>query len=117
VRTALHEALRAIPYSAYFWETPPITRATVDLPFEFAAIESPTLARFRPDSSSFEEHYSASRKVTVFESLGRDAQLIAPCPESGPDAIGYPHLAAFAHFAPTETADALWRQVGQTVLC
>jgi len=52
----------------------------------------------------------------VFESLGRDAQLIAPCPESGPDAIGYPHLAAFVHFAPTETADALWRQVGQTVL-
>ena len=42
------------PFDAFFWETPPLTRQTLNRPFEFVLTESGPLARARPDASSFE---------------------------------------------------------------
>ncbi len=41
--------LAEAPFSAYFWETPPITLSTVNREFEFVLIDSPQLARVSPN--------------------------------------------------------------------
>lgn len=44
------------PFTAFRWETPPVTRATAQRPFEFVLLNSPSLAR-RPDIHTFAAHF------------------------------------------------------------
>src|SRR5262249_7070087 len=62
------------PFSAFRWETPPITKATAGRPFEFVVLDSPELIG-PPDASAFEEHFckNAAETVLEFPNLGRDA--------------------------------------------
>jgi hypothetical protein len=103
--------LAAVPFSAFRWETPPVTAATADLPFEFVVLDSPGLAH-TPDSLAFAEHFSgaAGEGVVSFPNLGRDAILVVPCPWD--DLSAYGHLAAFIRGAPEPQKHALWRLVG-----
>ncbi len=108
--------LAEAPYDAYFWETPPITRMTSTRAFEFVLVESPTLARLKPDPAAFTQHFEAADKgldVAAFWNLGGDALLVAPSPRAS--LIAYPHLAAFARAAPTPQQHAFWSTVGTNV--
>jgi len=94
--------------SAYFWETPPVTRATLDRPFEFVLVDAPTLACVAPEPGVFRPHFaSAHAGVATFDNLGHDALLVAPAPPGD-----YPHLAAFTRSAPAKRQHALWQAVG-----
>lgn len=107
--------LNDAPYRAFRWETPPITAADIDRPFEFAILDSPELSD-QPDSHSFEEHFvkaNADEGAVVFANLRRDAILIVPCPRTTMSA--YAHLAAFVRTAPSEQQDALWKLVGDAM--
>jgi len=44
------------PFPAFRWETPPITIATANRPFEFVLLDSPDLAG-KPDHLAFAEHF------------------------------------------------------------
>ena len=44
------------PFSAFRWETPPITTASAVRPFEFVLLDSPDLAS-HPDPDAFAEHF------------------------------------------------------------
>ena len=104
------------PFSAYFWETPPVTKANIDQAFEFVLVESPQLARVHPNSSAFEQYFQSTQAdegIVTFENLGKDAVLVAPSPRAPLSA--YPHLAAFVRNAPESQKHALWRQVGVTL--
>src|SRR5438132_6524003 len=46
------------PFSAFRWETPPITTATANRPFEFVLLDCPGLAR-NPDAEAFAQHFSS----------------------------------------------------------
>ena len=100
---------RECPFSAYRWETPPITSATATRPFEFVLLDSPGLSR-PPDRSTYAEHFTDG-DIVSFKSLGKDATLVAPNP-SGPG-DDYAHLGAFIRNAPESQASALWRTVGE----
>lgn len=107
------------PFDAHFWETPPITRATVSRNFEFALTESVALARMPVDPGPFAQQFRAAgpdADVTAFANLGGDAFLIAPCPAtSRGDALPlevYAHLAAFTRAAPCVRQRAFWRSAG-----
>ena len=102
------------PFSAYRWETPPVTRGTAARPFEFALIDAPDLAR-KPDASAFAAYFDAAGGdgISVFENLGKDATLVVPAPVAGEAAYG--GLAAFVRSAPEQQRHALWRTVGRTV--
>ena len=105
--------LEAVPFEAYFWETPPVTRATADRPFEFVLVESRELARVAPERAAFASHFAAAapdQPALVFPNLGGDAQLVVPSPQ-GPIAA-YAHLAAFVRGAPRAQAQAFWQTVG-----
>lgn len=101
------------PFSAFRWETPPITAASADRPFEFVLLDSPGLAS-QPDPNAFAEHYrgkAGTGDVVSFPNLNKDAILVVPCPR-GP-ASAYGHLAAFVRKAPDAQKHSLWRKVGE----
>lgn len=107
--------LAAAPWEAYLWETPPVTRATAERPFECVLADSPELARMSPERHAFATHFEAARPdaaAVAFENLGGDAHLVAPTPRAAADPRVYAHLAAFARGAPDDQQHAFWRLVG-----
>jgi hypothetical protein len=112
LRAALADRLRAVAHPAFCWELPALTPAALDRPFECAFVDSPALARVVADPEPFREHFSDA-PVAAFESLGRDAFLLAPSPRAD-DAV-YAHLATFVRGAPASQVDALFAAVGLAV--
>ena len=125
--------LQSSPFTAFRWETPPVTLATVGRPFEFVLVDSPWLDG-EADPSAFRSYFRPEGQVIVpFENLGGDALLVVPSPRTGESATGesatgesapgesatgesaYGHLAAFVRRAPLEQVHALWRCVGREV--
>lgn len=104
------------PFPAFYWETPPVTAATIDQEFEFVLVDSPQLRDVRADPHAFARYFESSGvddDVVRFWNLGRDALLVAPRPPgSGAD---YAHLAEFTRNAPLEQQHALWKSVGIAV--
>lgn len=113
-RSFFNSVLAAAPFSEFRWETPPLSAATANRPFEFVLINSPGLDR-PPDDSVFHEHFLGKTKdeVVEFPNSGKDAILIAPCPIGA--SLAYGHLAAFVREAPESQQHALWNQVGATM--
>jgi hypothetical protein len=112
-RSLFNALLAGAPYTAFRWETPPVTAASVSQPFEFVLLDSPGLA-CRPDPEAFAEHFSqGAADVAVFPNLGGDAILVVPCPVAGASAYG--HLAAFVRLAPEAQRHALWQSVGEAM--
>jgi hypothetical protein len=105
--------LAEAPFEAYFWETPPVTRATTARAFEYVLVDSPGLAALAPEPAAFAGHFAPSQAVATFANLGGDALLVAPAPQ-GPLAA-YAHLASFARQAPALQQHALWQAVGAAV--
>ena len=107
--------LAEAPFSAYFWETPPISLGNVDRVFEFVLVDSPQLARVKPDSASFRQYFQSAlgEEVVTFPNLGNDALLVVPCPLTKISA--YPHLAAFVRQAPSSQQQAVWQMLGKAI--
>ena len=109
-RTFFIASLSDAPFAEYRWETPAITAATADRPFEFILMDAPRLAR-QPDAEAFGEQFRlGSASVLTFANLGKDAVLVVPRP-AGP-AEAYVHLASFVRQAPESQVHELWRSVG-----
>jgi len=105
--------LSSTPFKAYRWETPPVSRANLNRPFEFVLVDAPELAR-PADSAAFREHFSSDAQgIVAFENLGGDAMMVVPSPR-GPD-TAYGHLGAFIRNAPPAQTHALWESLGKIV--
>ena len=104
------QTLAKAPFSAFRWETPPVTNGSMNQPFEFVLLDSPDLLT-RPDPCAFSEHFRAAQAggIVEFSNLGGDAVLVVPCPGNRP--LDYAHLAAFLRHAPAEQQHALWQAV------
>ncbi len=110
-RSVFINLLANAPFSAFRWETPPITTATANRPFEFVLLDCPSLAR-TPDADTFADHFRNADKddVIEFANLGKDATMVVPCPIGPVSAHG--HLAAFVREAPKDQVHSLWKLVG-----
>ena len=112
-RSQFNALLADAPYSAFRWETPPVTAGTVSRPFEFVLLDSPGLDR-RPDPEAFAEYFAgAAASVVAFPNLGGDAVMVVPATIAAPAAYG--HLAAFVRQAPEAQRHALWQSVGEAM--
>jgi len=103
--------LAACPFTAFRWETPPVTADTLDRLFEFVLLDCPALAG-PADSTSFANQLGTAQpgeEVVAFANLGGDAFLVVPC-ATGPESA-YGHLAAFVREAPAPQQHALWQTV------
>ncbi len=115
-RSFFSSLLTETSFTAYFWETPPINTSTVDRDFEFILIDSPQLARVKPDQNSFRQYFASTppdREVITFSNLGKDAVLVVPCPLA--ESTAYPHLASFVRKAPQSQQHKLWQTAGKTI--
>ena len=115
-RSFFSSLLAEAPFSAYFWETPPITLSNVHRGFEFVLVDSPQLARVRPNPIDFRRHFqsaSSEEQIITFPNLGKDALLVVPCPTA--QISVYPHLGTFIREAPPSQKHALWQTVGQVL--
>lgn len=104
------------PFAAFRFETPAVTAKTLDQPFEFVLLNSPSLSQPPTDTARFCRFFTdddTNSGIVTFENLGRDATLIVPSPRTSPEAYG--HLAAFVRAAPVAQRDAFWRVVGNTL--
>lgn len=99
------------PFHAFRWETPPITVATADRPFEFVLVDSPEIS-LDPDPAAFVDHFDKVEPggVVEFPNLGRDAILIVPCPDD--PLSDYGHLASYLQNSPKPQQHLLWELVG-----
>ena len=111
-RSFFIDLLMASPYSAFRWETPPITAETANRPFEFVLINSPSLSR-PPDRQTFAQHFQAQQSIVTFQNLGKDALLVVPCPNDS--SMNYSHLGAFTQQAPRAQQQELWTAVGEAM--
>ena len=101
-------------YGAYKWETPPLTTESIHKSFEFVMLDTPSLVRAAsPDAfaNQFQQH---SEGVIQFPNLGRDAEMVVPCPTN--TSTDYCHLAAFSQTAPLKQQHLLWQKVGEMVI-
>ncbi len=104
------------PFPAYFWETPPVTSATLNREFAFVLVDSRQLDGIRTDRQAFANHFASARpgaSVIEFANLGGDATLIVPCPLGPPAA--YSQISTFARRAPDDQQHQLWTLVGATL--
>ncbi len=114
--TFFNRLLAEAPFPAFFWETLPVTRSTMDQPFECVVADSPALAGVTADPGAFAAYFPSiddDADMVSFPNLGNDAFLVAPCPKG--DAGAYAHLAVFAREAPASQQQALWQRVGAAV--
>lgn len=111
VEDFVHE-LRRCPFPAFFFETPPVTAATLDRAFEFVLIDAPSLARVQASSHAFREKLDPREQVASFHNLGGNAVLIAPC-DHGAD---YGHLASFVRTGSAPQVHAFWRAAGAALM-
>ena len=109
------DQLASSPFEAFLWETPPITRATIDRPFECVLVNNTRLAHTEPDRAAFSEYFGAcsDQRIVSFDNLGGDARLVSPCPLRPVTACT--HLAAFLRGAPATVAIQLWREVSAAI--
>jgi len=115
-RAFWNAALAASRWPAFFWETPPVTRATIDRELEMTLTDAPALAKVTADRSAFADRLDAAAgaDVIAFPNLGGDAVLVVPIPVVRADAYG--HLGAFVRRAPPAQADHFWAKVAETAL-
>ncbi|MBK9263103.1 MAG: hypothetical protein IPM54_25280 [Polyangiaceae bacterium] len=115
-RQAFIDDLCAVPFAAFFWETPPLTADTAERGFEYVVTDAPTLAMALPEVQAFSEHFgkdASGSEIVTFENLGRDAMLVVPCPIA--EQIRYTHLGAFVRGAPQAQVHTLLSALGRAV--
>ena len=106
--SAFGNVLRAAPFAAFRWETPPVTVNSMGRRFEFVIVDSPEL-RMRADGSSFRTYLddAQSDSAVVFNNLGGDAVLVVPTRSA--DGSEYAHLAEFVRGASPRQNLILWQ--------
>lgn len=108
--------LSHMPYAAYCWELPPVTRDSVDRLFECVIVDCPKLAGVEADQITFGSCFSratAGAGIITFPNLGRDALLIVPCPQNKISA--YAHIAVFIREAPEIQKHAMLKCLGREI--
>lgn len=114
-RSALSQALAESSFTAFFWETPAITPASLHQPWECVVVSAPELSNTTSDPIPFNRYLTGARQdtITTFPNLGRDALLVVPYPLG--DLQVYAHMATFVRTAPATQVHRLWQVLGQTL--
>lgn len=110
-RSFFLDLLSDISFHAYQWETPPVTKDSLDQPFEFVVTNNPGID-LPPDPGPFRQYFSpnTNRDFALFNNLGNDAKLIAPAPVGD---LNYSHIGVFTEQAPDNQQHSLWQVVGK----
>lgn len=95
-------------FEAYSWECISLNNPTKV--YEFALVKNNLLAQKRPNYQPFYTYFSKTEKIVSFENLGKNAELVVPCPV---DEYEFTHLAKFVRSGLTDHIITLWKEVGK----
>jgi hypothetical protein len=110
-RKFYNATIAASPFSALFWELPPLTAESVERRHECVVVRSTQLAGVRSEPGAFAEYFKQPGQLaTSFGNLGGDAVLVAPAPGAGLQDVA--HLASFARSNDVKRQDTFWQSVG-----
>lgn len=115
-RSYFTQLLAGSPYGGFRWETPGLTKSTVQRPFEFVLLNAAEFCNRQTDSETFRNFFTSDDSnsgIVSFASLKGDATLIVPSPRTSDDVYG--HLASFLRKAPQVQTDSLWQVVSAQV--
>ena len=104
--------MKTAAFTAFRWETPPLSSSDLEQPFECLLHDSPDLD-VRADPTDFETYFQDDKEVVSFKNLGGDALLVVPCPCS--TSANYSHIGAFHRSAPKPQQHTYWIAVAQAV--
>ncbi|CAM9944397.1 unnamed protein product [Scytosiphon promiscuus] len=120
------DSMKAVPFEAVFWESAPVTRTTMNKPYEYVIVNAPRLAEVSADGSPFAEYIDGATTddVVSFRNLRKDACLVVP--RQGKDqrhpqqqqqqdsaaGANYAHLAEFVRTGPREQVMDFFAAVG-----
>ena len=106
-RNQFLSTLEKSSFEAFRFETPAININSLNQEFEFVLINCPGLIG-TPDKDSFSEFFTDDKGGIVnFQNLGKNAQLIVPCPITSLDV--YTHIASFCRKAPVAQKHNLFK--------
>ncbi len=114
-REFLNSCIVQPEYKALRWETPPVSRGTIDRPFEFVLVNDPYL-EMEPEPRVFGPYFRSDPPKVLAKAvpnLGRTAMLVVPRGVASPET--YVHLKVFLKDAPRPQIHELWRLVATTV--
>ncbi|MEZ6096498.1 MAG: hypothetical protein R3C03_20095 [Pirellulaceae bacterium] len=115
-RNYFTQLLCSSAFEAFRWETPVLTKNSMNQPFQFVLLNAPGFVSRRTNRDAFTGYFTNDDTidgVVSFTNLGGDATLVVPSPRT--DDIAYGHLAAFLRRGPSSQIDSLWRVVGKEV--
>jgi len=102
-------------FQSYVWETPSVSKNTIDRVFEFVLFNVPEASRI-PDRKTYASYFDTKKSedgIVAFSNLGGDAVLVVPSPFRK-DA-NYVDFAAFYREAPLSQQRALWRELSRYI--
>ncbi len=95
-------------FDSYIWETPPVSKETVQQPFRFIIQNIPEpQAADRDTFKAFFDPDNDNHGVVVFDNLGNDAKLVVPSPIN--EDAEYSGLAEFLRGGTPEQKREIWR--------
>ncbi len=110
---ALSRAIVAAPFNEVFFETPPLTTATVNNDAEFVLVSAGLHSE--ADSSAFSEHLSSDDQelTKTFTNLRGDATLVVPTDMADDARRNY--LRSFLRSAPEMQIRSFWAQAAMAI--
>ncbi len=109
-REYYNETLSGCDFEAFFWENKPFTQQNMGDTYECNLVKSDFLATCSPDAQTFNSYFKENKSVVCFHNLGKDAQLIAPCPLKKKSA--YTHIGNFVRNAEEDQVHKFWETIG-----
>lgn len=113
--------LAEAPFDAFRWETPGISRESLEQGFEFVLLDASHFLKRKTDFQTYARYFSqADREQNVaFKNLSGDATLVTPVPQMQEHSVAagiYGHLASFVRAASSDQVTDLWRLVAETAM-
>lgn len=99
------------PFLAFFWEHPPMTKNSLQAPYEFVLVNSTSLPNVTAEPQTFASHFQPNQTVVAFPNLSGDAQLIVPIPKN--ESTDYAHFAKFILQATDNQLYDFWKMLGE----
>ncbi len=113
-RSFYSDILFSSKFKGFFWEVKPVNVATLKNDFEFVIIDSSAVASLKKDDSSFKSYFKENEMVTSFLNIGKDANLVVPCPIS--EGTDYAHFASFLRTANQDQIESVWKKIASVYI-
>lgn len=107
------EALKAIGYTAFYWEHPALKTAYLKKQYECILQKSKPLEYLPINEKAFSDYINNEPEVEDFMNLGKNARLVVPTKKSE-EAI-YNHLGKFIRLAKEEQIFSVFNRVGKVI--